>query len=305
MRFGRRHRRQAKGVAVAFEDVMATMGRWLVATEALAALAAEIELTDGHEAGHPDVVAALRAVSAAAGVPALDDLAPQQRQMIVSLARMTLHQALDLVDDAGRAPGWAFTDPRILEGWGRGSMVVPGALKAAAPELGDVRAFLDIGTGVGLLAVAAAATWPEASIVGIDIWPTSLEIAAGNVRRASLEGRIELRNQDVAALDDVARYDCAWFPTFFVNDAVLDVAMPRLFTALRPGGWLVLGRMAPPPDPVAEAVSALRSVRSGGADFDAKRLGSALGSAGFTNVRVLPRQGPAPMEYVIGQRPGA
>jgi hypothetical protein len=142
-------------------------------------------------------------------------------------------------------------------------------------------------------------------LVGIDIWPTSLELAADNVRRAGLGDRITLRNQDVSVLDDVERYDCAWFPTFFVSDDVLDAAVPRLFTAMRPGGWLVLGRMAPPPDPVAEAVGALRSIRSGGADFDAKRLIAALESAGFTNARVLPRRGPAPMEYVIGQRPAA
>ena len=36
----------------------------------------------------------------------------------------------------------------------------------------------------------------------------------------------------------------------------------------------------------------------------AKRLVAALEAVGCTAVRVVPRQGPAPMEYVIGQRPG-
>jgi hypothetical protein len=61
--------------------------------------------------------------------------------------------------------------------------------------------------------------------------------------------------------------------------------------------------MAPPPDPLAEAASALRTVRGGGSDFDAKRLGAALQDAGCAAVRTLPRSGPAPLEYVIGQRP--
>ena len=61
--------------------------------------------------------------------------------------------------------------------------------------------------------------------------------------------------------------------------------------------------MAPPPDPLAQVVTALRTIRSGGAEFDAKRLVSALGEAGCTAVRVLPRTGPVPLEYVIGQRP--
>jgi hypothetical protein len=134
------------------------------------------------------------------------------------------------------------------------------------------------------------------------VWGPSLEAAAANVQAAGLGDRITLRDQDVAALDDSDAYDGAWFPTFFVTEPVLEAAMPRLYRALRPGGWLVLGRMAPPPDPLAQAVSTLRTIRVGGTDFDAKRLVAALEAVGCTAVRVVPRQGPAPMEYVIGRR---
>ncbi len=285
-----------------FEDVMTTVSRWLVATEALAAVGAELALMQAPEPGHPDVAGALQAVSAAAGLPDLGELPPPQREMLIGLIRMGLHQAADLLDSPGRPPGWTFTDPAILQGWGRGSAVVPGALAARAPELAGVRAFLDVGTGIGLLAIAAAGVWPEAAIVGIDTWGPALDAAAGNVRAAGLADRIAIRGQDVTALDDVDAYDCAWFPTFFVTEAVLDAAMPRLYRAVRPGGWLVLGRMAPPPDPLAQATFALRTIRGGGAEFDAKRLITSLETAGCTAVRVLPRQGPAPLEYVIGQR---
>jgi hypothetical protein len=60
--------------------------------------------------------------------------------------------------------------------------------------------------------------------------------------------------------------------------------------------------MASPPDPLAQVVTTLRIIRGGGADFDAKRLVAALEAVGCTAVRVVPRQGPAPMEYVIGRR---
>lgn len=178
-------------------------------------------------------------------------------------------------------------------------------LAATAPELAGVRSFLDVGTGIGLLAIAAARVWPQAAIVGIDIRGPSLEAAAANVRAAGLAGQITIRNQDVTALDDAGAYDCAWFPTFFVTGAVFEAAMPRLFQALRPGGWLLLGRMAPPPDPLAQAVSMLRTIRNGGAEFDTKCLITTLETGGCTAVRVLPRQGPMPLEYVIGQRPTA
>jgi SAM-dependent methyltransferase len=285
-----------------FEDVMTTVSRWLVATEALAAVGAELALMQAPEPGHPDVAGALQAVSAAAGLPDLGELPPPQREMLIGLIRMGLHQAADLLDSPGRPPGWTFTDPAILQGWGRGSAVVPGALAASAPELAGVRAFLDVGTGIGLLAIAAAGVWPEAAIVGIDTWGPALDAAAGNIRAAGLADRITIRDQDVTALDDVDAYDCAWFPTFFVTEAVLDAAMPRLCRAVRPGGWLVLGRIAPPPDPLAQATFALRTIRGGGAEFDAKRLITSLETVGCTAVRVLPRQGPAPLEYVIGQR---
>ena len=286
-----------------FEDVMITVSRWLVAAEALAAVGAELTLLQAPEPGPPEVAGALQAVSAAAGLPDLGELPPPQREMLIGLIRMGLHQAADLLDDPGRPPGWTFTDPAILQGWGRGSAMIPGALAATVPELADVRSFLDVGSGVGLLAIAAAGVWPRATIVGIDVWGPSLEAAAANVRAAGLGDRITVRDQDVAALDDSDAYDCAWFPTFFVTEPVLEAAMPRLCRALRPGGWLVAGRMAPPPDPLAQAVSTLRTIRAGGADFDAKRLVAALEAVGCTAVRVVPRQGPAPMEYVIGQRP--
>ena len=93
-----------------------------------------------------------------------------------------------------------------------------------------------------------------------------------------------------------------WFPTFFVTEIVLEAAVPRLVRSLRKGGWLVLGRMAPPPDQLAEAVTTLRTVRGGGADLDAKRLTAALADAGCASIRTLPRSGPAPLEYIVGQR---
>jgi SAM-dependent methyltransferase len=288
---------------VSFEDVMGTVGRWLVATEALAAVGAELTLSEAAEPGHPDVARALHAVTAAAGLPGLGELPPPQRQMVLGLIRLGLRQAQDLLDDPGRAPGWTYTDPDILQGWGRGSAVVPGTLAASAPELATVRSFLDVGTGIGLLAIAAARAWPEATVTGIDVWAPALRMATDNVRAAGLGDRVTIRDQDVTAIDEADAYDCAWFPTFFVTEPVLNAAAPRLVRSLRPGGWLVLGRMAPPPDPLAEATTALRTTRGGGAEFDTKRLAHVLEDAGCVSVRVLPRQGPAPLEYVIGQRP--
>jgi precorrin-6B methylase 2 len=287
---------------MSFEELMGVVSRWSVATEALSAIGAQLSLSRQPDGVDPRVSDALRAVSAAAGVSDIDTLSAEQRDMASAVIRMYLHEATDLVDDPARGMGWSFTDEAILQGWGRGSMMVPRQL-AAAPELANVHTFLDVGTGVGLLAIAAARVWPQATIVGIDVWEPSLDAASANVRRADLEGRITIRNQDVAMLDDVETYECAWVPTFFLSESALDNAMPRLVRSLRPGGWLVLGRFVVPPDPLAAATTSLRIIRGGGTELGTDDLIGRLGEAGCTAVRALPRTGPAPLEYVVGQRP--
>ena len=77
----------------------------------------------------------------------------------------------------------------------------------------------------------------------------------------------------------------------------------ELTRATRPGGWIVLGRFAPPPDPLAEATATLRTIRGGGFDLDGKRAVELLEQAGCTSVHAAPRMGPAPMELVLGQKP--
>src|SRR5262245_25358680 len=203
------------------EDVMSAVIRWQIATEALAAIGAELALARAQDPVDPAVSEALRAVPVAAGLGDLSELAPPQRDMVISLVRASIRQAQDLLDDPGRAPGWAFADPDILQGWGRGSMLVPSALVAQVPEVAQVRSFLDVGTGIGLLAVGAARVWPDATITGIDIWPPALRMAEENIRAAGLTDRVVLREQDVTTLDDEDAYDCIWVPTFFVTEPVL------------------------------------------------------------------------------------
>ena len=290
---------------MAFEDVMGKVMTWATATEALAALGAELSLQQADAAGPPEIVAALQGVSAAGGITDLDQLPPQQRAMIFGLIRMYLHQALDVVEHPDRTPGWTFTDPAILDGWGRGSMMVPTLIASAHPDLAEVQSFLDVGTGVGLLAVAAANLWPTAAVVGIDPWDASLERARDNIAQAGLDDRITLRRQDLGSIDDTDAYDCAWVPTFFVSEAALEQAMPALVRAMSPGGWIVLGRFRTPADPLVAAIDSFRCTRQGGSLLEVKRALELLEHAGCTDVHVAAPAGPAPLELVLGQRPAS
>jgi len=284
------------------EDVMTTVMRWATATEALAALGAQLAL-DGAGEAPADVVRALRAVSAAGGLGEVDELPPPQRAMLAGLVRMYLHQAVELVDDPTRPPGWTSTNPAILDGFGRGSAMVPAMIAAAHPDLARVGRFLDVGTGVGLLAVAAAGVWPEAVVVGIDRFGPALDRGRAHVTAAGLGDRITLRRQDVTDLDETDTYDCVWLPSFFLAEVDLDKALPAAVRALRPGGWIVLGRTRSVPDPLATATAALRWLRAGGCALDADRARELLDAAGCADVHVAQLPGPAPIELVLGQRP--
>ncbi len=285
-----------------FEDVMMSIQRMLVATDALAAIGAELSLKGpGPDNSDPKVRTALSSVSAAAGID-LESLAPPQQAMVLGLIRLFFAQADDLLQHPGRAPGWTYTDPFVLDGMGRGSMMIP-QLLAATPEFGSVTSLLDVGTGVGLLAVSAASVWPDAAIVGIDVWEPALERARANVHDAGLDDRVTLRNQDVTTLDDVEAYDGAWLPTFFLGEDAMPAALTNVTRALRPDGWIALGLFASPPDPVAQATTTLRTIRSGGTDLDAKRAADALRDAGYESIRSIDPSGPAPMAFVVGQKP--
>jgi SAM-dependent methyltransferase len=288
---------------MSFEDVMAAVMRWTTATEALAALGAELSLAQTGETPPPEIAVALRAVSTAAGLPAVEDLDQQQRAIALGVIHLYIHQALDTLDAPGRAPGWTFTDPVILDGWGRGSTMVPALIAGAHPDLAEVTSFLDVGTGVGLLAVAASAVWPSAQIVGIDPWTPSLDRAKANVTQAGLGHRITLRHQDVAEIDDVETYDCIWLPTFFLAETTIEQALPPLYRSLRPGGWLALGRFRSAPDPLVESTATLRTIRGGGCDLDSKRAVELLEQAGCHEVQVVQPSVPMPLELIIGQRP--
>ena len=287
---------------MSFEEVIGTVQGMLTATDALAAIAARLSVgTNGAEAD-PDVDAALQAVWAAAGLPELESLAPQQQAMVLSIIRLYFAQADDLLREPGRAPGWTFTDPLVLEGFGRGSMMVPTML-ANDPDLAHVTSLLDVGTGIGLLAVSAASVWPDAKVVGIDVWEPALDRARANVRDAGLEARITLRNQDVSAIDDVDEFDCVWVPTFFISEKGLAEATPRIAQALRSGGRIVYGLFSPGPNALARATTEFRTTRSGGCNLDDERAGELLRGAGFEDIRTLTPPGPAPLKYVVGRKP--
>ncbi len=105
-----------------------------------------------------------------------------------------------------------------------------------------VRSVLDIGTGSGCIAIAAAHALPRARVVAIDIAPRALAVARDNVRRHRLGRRVRVRRADVYVGLGRGRYDIV-----VSNPPYVSVAEMR----------------ALPPEHRAEPAAALQAARRG------------------------------------------
>ena len=285
---------------MSMQEMTAVITRFQAATDALAALGARLGIGEGDTVA-PDILAAIDDVLAAAGVSDVDGLEPQQRAMMAGLIRTMFAQSADLLGCPSRDAGWSYTDPVLLEGVGRASMMMPTLLRGSG-ELTGVSSLLDIGTGVGLLAVSAARVWPECTVTGIDVWEPSLELARRNVAAAGLNHRIEIRRQDILDLADADRYDCVWLPSFFFGPGVLAAALPKIIAATRPGGHVVAAHYEPPPDLLPRTTMRLRTIRDGGSMLDAGGAAGLLRGAGCQDVHSLARTWPVPFGFVTGRK---
>jgi len=281
-----------------------------VSVDTLAALAAHVRLeTEGLEAD-PAVRSLLAAIAAEVTGAASAEDPPTAAASVVGLTRAFLRQAAELVDHPGRGGAWDQVDEELLQGLGRLSMAVADAFAVAEDELdglgermrADGARFLDVGTGTGWLAIAVARRHPTARVVGLDIFEPALALARGNVAAEGLAGRVELRRQDVTALQEEAAYDAVWLPVPFLPRTVTEPALAAAARALRPGGWLLAGTFAGPPGRLPELLVDLRTVRAGGYPWRDHELLAVIDAAGYASVGEVVRRWAAPVRLFVGQR---
>ena len=169
-----------------FNEMQALSMRLVTQAESLAALVARLKLDAAGERGDPEVAAQLdRVVDLIGATDLCADLEERERATVIGHATTMLRQAIDLIDDPVRPGGWYYTDPQILQGQGASSAIIAQLIAGAGIGGHDAR-ILDIGTGVGALAVAFCRTFPDSTVVGIDTWELSLELARQNVAAAGL-----------------------------------------------------------------------------------------------------------------------
>ncbi len=292
------------------DETLGKVVRLGIGAEALAALAARLEADAEGPDLSPAVAAGMDAVVDRLGVD-VAGMTSEDRARVAMSARALLLQAADLLADPGRPPGWAFEDPAVLLSTGRLSANIASVIAQMAPQLDglqdalerDGARFLDVGAGVAALSIALCETWPGLRVVALEPWAPAMALAQAQVASSDVGDRVELRPMRIEDLADRAAFDIAWLAGPFVPPAVIAGALERLHEALKPGAWLLFGRFAGPEDALADAVTRLRVLRSGGSVADAEELGAMMRSAGFADVHEVPRKWHAPVAFVAGRRP--
>lgn len=228
--------------------------------------------------------------------------------------RASLLQTAALVEGAIEGcpqAGWTHTDERVLQ--------AQGTLSASSIEMVDqlllpmldgltVRldsghgALLDVGTGVGAIAIALCQRHPHLRAVSIEPQTVPLTLARHNIQTAGLADRIELRQQLAQDLKDADVFDLAWLAGDFLAPSVLPAALDAVHRALKPGGWLITGCVGGGDDSPRATAARLRAVLWGGDTADPTEVGALLSLHGFENVKLLPRRS-SDLVPIIARRP--
>lgn len=294
---------------MAEQELQARIQEWDQASWCLAAVA--VALRPGAD---QSVAAAAHAVLPAHGLRrqtggTLEMPAGATAEQLAAQASAPLLRIAGLL--SGEAQGWsAQTDEtRVAQGRASSQMAKPfeqyilPALDGLARRLASPgAAMLDVGTGVGGIAVAFAETFPALHVVGIDVMPRVLALGAQTVAASSAADRVELRLQDVAELTEREAYDLAWLPAPFLPRHALVAGTARVADALRPGGWLLLGHGKFAEDELENALNAFKTTAYGGTALDDREAATLLSDAGMTTIARLPTPEGAPA-LTVGRAP--
>lgn len=208
--------------------------------------------------------------------------------------------------------GWQYEDPAILQAWGMRSVeqvalwidrvfsTLDGLAEALqAPE----SRFLDVGTGVGRLAIAMCGQLPNLRVLGIEPNETALNLARQNVTEMGLGDRIELRRLRVQDLGETESFDLAWVPVMFMDPATVIDGLHRIHEALRRGGWLIVGMVDAQGEGIQPKVLKLMSLLFSGGLLLSQEVAELLEQAGYDGVKVLPAPPGLPNRTVVARRP--
>lgn len=198
------------------------------------------------DADAPAVARAARAVlgDAAVSMPQPVEDADWSEAWKASLAPVEISPRLRIrasFEDSAPAPGQAelVIDPGQAFGTGthESTRLALRGLVAVAGGLGPATRVLDVGTGTGVLALAALQLGAGRAL-GLDLDPLAAPAARENARANGLAGRLALFTGPVGALRASARFDLVL--ANLLRRELAPIA-PELVQHLQPAGWIVIG----------------------------------------------------------------
>ena len=272
-----------------------------LASWTLAAVTVALSSADGRSRD-----AAIAVLTAAGIDPArCDGITRDQR---AAQAAASLLQAAAIAQ-AGEL-SWSDQSDEALQAQGRASALGGPAFARMIPMIPGMAellarpdaAVLDVGTGIGAMAVAYAEALPGVRVVGIDVLPRAIELAAETIANSTVAHRVEVRLQDVQDLVDIDRYAMAWVPAPFIAEVPLREGLRRVAAALVPGGWAALGYGRLTGTPIEQAVTRFKTVAYGGTPLDPDQAGELLAGVGLVDMTMPPTPPGAPA-LTIGRRP--
>jgi hypothetical protein len=139
-------------------------------------------------------------------------------------------------------------------------------------------------------------------VVGLDVFPRALELARRTINDAGMTDRIEVRNQDVATLEDEGTFCLAWLPAPFIPRAVIGEGLRRMVASLVPGGWLMVGHGKFGDRGLSNALTRFQTVAFGGTALDGDQAQDLLRGSGLEHVATLPTPDGAP-GITVGRQP--
>lgn len=288
---------------LAGDRLSGVLAAWDAGAWCLAALA----LSQRHD--DEQMAAAAADVLAAAGLTAAVASAPFTAEQLTGMATVPLLQTAALVD--GRSKRWSDHSDATLRAQGEASGAAATMFSAFLlpqfPELAtrlnnSGARMMDVGTGIGALAVGYARAFPHLHVTAIDVLDRALELASVTVQGAGLSDRVTLRRQSVADVDETSTYDLAWIPAPFVPEPAFTDGVGRLAAALRPGGLLMIGHGKYDGPSIDVALTRFKTVAYGGTPLDGAAAVRLLQSHGLEGVQSIPTPPGAP-GLTVGTRP--
>jgi hypothetical protein len=111
---------------------------------------------------------------------------------------------------------------------------------------------------------------------------------------------VEFRLQKIEELTDEAFFTLAWLPAPFIAEEIMVIALERVYQALQPGGWLIVGLYPTPADELGQILTKLRILRSGGYPWLATEIQERLRTLGFEGIETFSPM--PPVLFVLGRR---